>query len=240
MHRLRVIAGPNGSGKTTLTKDLKENYELNFGYYINADDIERILKHNNKISFKRYNLKIKEDSYKSFFSNHPLSKFCSNISFTIKRNTLYLHNGLDSFSYFTAILADFIRHQIVQSQQTFTFETVMSGKDKLLFLQKAKENKYRIYLYFICTDNVLINKDRVADRVEKGGHAVPDDKIEKRYEASLDNLLDVIKLSNRAYLFDNSGTTHRLVAEVTEGKKIIFDQTYTPGWFIQYVTNKIK
>lgn len=240
MHRLRPIAGPNGSGKTTLTKDLKENYNLNFGYYINADDIEKLLKQNNKISFVRYNLKIKEDSYKSFFDNHLLSKLCSNVSFKIKRNTLYLDNGLSSFSYFTAILADFIRYQIVQSHQTFTFETVMSGKDKLLFLQKAKENNYRIYLYFICTDNVLINKDRVADRVEKGGHPVPYDKIEKRYKASLNNLLDAIKLSNRAYLFDNSDTTHKLVAEITEGGEIIFDETYTPNWFLKYVLNKIS
>lgn len=115
----------------------------------------------------------------------------------------------------------------------------MSGKDKILFLQKARENNYRIYLYYISTDNVLINKDRVADRVKKGGHAVPDQKIEKRYQGSMENLLDVIKLSNRAYLFDNSGQTHRLAAEITEGKELNFDPEFVPYWFEKYVLNKL-
>jgi len=52
--------------------------------------------------------------------------------------------------------------------QTFTFETVMSGTDKLLFLQEAKQRGYRMYLYYIATDSVSINQERVADRVEKG------------------------------------------------------------------------
>lgn len=51
MFRLRIIAGPNGSGKTTLTKSLEKNYQFNFGYYINADEIETKLKKDRKISF---------------------------------------------------------------------------------------------------------------------------------------------------------------------------------------------
>jgi predicted ABC-type ATPase len=35
-----MIAGPNGSGKSTLTDDLRKNYPLHFGFYINADEIE--------------------------------------------------------------------------------------------------------------------------------------------------------------------------------------------------------
>lgn len=240
MNRLRIIAGPNGSGKTTLTKDLHKNYNINFGYYINADDIEKILKEDGEFRFNTLHLKITEPVFNDFFKNHVLHNKCIDVEYIVKRNTLFVLSGLKSFSYFTALLADFIRHQVLQSGQTFTFETVMSGKDKLTFLQTAKDSKYRVYLYYICTDNVLINKYRVADRVEKGGHPVPADKIEKRYKASLSNLLDVIKLTNRAYLFDNSGTEYKLVAQVTDGRDIDFDPAFVPNWFVKYVLNKLK
>ncbi len=239
MFRLRIIAGPNGSGKTTLTKDLANNYHLNFGYYINADEIEMILQANGMLGFRRYRLKVNPEIFEQFYLLHPLYQACKEVQFSIRRNTLYLEKALGNFSYFTALLADFLRHKIMESEQTFTFETVMSGKDKMGFIQHAKANNYRIYLYYIATDDVLINKDRVADRVYKGGHAVPADKIEKRYYGSLENLLNMIKLSNRAYLFDNSGETHRLVAEITEGKEINFDPAFVPHWFEEYVLNAL-
>jgi ABC-type cobalamin/Fe3+-siderophores transport system ATPase subunit len=43
--RLRVFAGPNGSGKSTIIKSVKNTgvngHPIDFGYYINADDIYR-------------------------------------------------------------------------------------------------------------------------------------------------------------------------------------------------------
>ncbi len=239
MFRLRIIAGPNGSGKTTLTKDLQNNYHINFGYYINADEIETWLKNKDRLSFGRYKLKVAAPVFDSFFTAHPLYQKCAFVSYHIRRNIFYLDTRLKNFSYFSALFADFLRYQLMKSNQTFTFETVMSGKDKVSFLKKAKENNYRMYLYYICTDDVLINKDRVADRVEKGGHAVPDEKIEKRYYGSLKNLLNAIKLSNRAYLFDNSGSTHKLVAEITDGRTINFDPEFVPKWFAKYVLSKL-
>ena len=39
---MRVFAGPNGSGKTTIIKSLQQ--KITFGVYVNADDIESLLK----------------------------------------------------------------------------------------------------------------------------------------------------------------------------------------------------
>jgi predicted ABC-type ATPase len=41
-----------------------------------------------------------------------------------------------------------------------------------------------------------------------GGHPVPEDRIVKRYYRSLDLLMEAIKHTNRAYVFDNSGLIH--------------------------------
>lgn len=40
--RLRVFGGPNGSGKSTILEQIDSKY--NIGYYVNADEIEKLLK----------------------------------------------------------------------------------------------------------------------------------------------------------------------------------------------------
>jgi predicted ABC-type ATPase len=238
MARLRLIAGPNGSGKTTLTHFLRKQYDLNFGYYINADELELWLKRNGRISFRRFGLKITAPQlFEDFFHRHALAQRCGNMSFTIRRNTLYLESSLEQYSYFTALFADFVREQLLESKSSFAFETVRSGADKIALLEKAKQAGYRIYLYFICIDDVFINKDRVENRVQKGGHSVPEDKIEARYYKTLEQLAKAVQFTNRAYFFDNSGTEHRFIAEVTDGREIKFHSLDIPRWLQTYLLN---
>jgi predicted ABC-type ATPase len=73
--------------------------------------------------------------------------------------------------------------------------------------------------------------------VLQGGHAVPADKIEPRYWRSLDLLPDAISNSSRAYLFDNSGQEHRLIAEF-EDARLISISPNLPGWFVKAVLNR--
>ena len=54
--RMRVFAGPNGSGKTTIINNLKA--EIPFGVYVNADDIEGLLKQSGVLLFSTYQLNI--------------------------------------------------------------------------------------------------------------------------------------------------------------------------------------
>lgn len=67
---------------------------------------------------------------------------------------------------------------------------------------------------------------------------MPKDRIIDRYYRSLDYLLDAIRLSDRAYLFDNSGQSRLWVAEVTTGTDIALKTEYVPAWFVQYVLDK--
>lgn len=175
----------------------------------------------------------------NFFNRHPLCPAGFENKTSVVLNTFHINDHIIK-GYFAAILADFIRQQLVQTKQSFTFETVMSCDDKITLLKKAREAGYKAYLYYICTDSVLINKDRVAGRVLLGGHDVPEEKIEPRYERSLELLLDAIKQTDRAYLFDNSGAEHILIAEVTGGKEIELKVAEIPAWFIKYVYDKIS
>jgi predicted ABC-type ATPase len=117
----------------------------------------------------------------------------------------------------------------------------MSHRSKVELLRQAQELGYRTYLYFIATDDPLINISRVQTRVRRGGHAVPEDRIVKRYHASLALLMDAIRCTNRAYIFDNSGEDreHTWLAEVTEGRELEMKTQWMPAWFKRAVWDKI-
>lgn len=60
---------------------------------------------------------------------------------------------------------------------------------------------------------------------------MPSDKIVQRYGRSIALLSDACEASNRAYVFDNSGEQHVLIAEVTDGETMTLHADTVPQWF---------
>lgn len=101
-------------------------------------------------------------------------------------------------------IADARRATAISERRSFSFETVMSHPSKLDVLRMAKAVGFQVVMYFVATDNPLLNVKRVADRVAKGGHNVPADKIVARYRRTLSLLPDAIHSCDQAVIFDNS------------------------------------
>jgi len=248
--RLRMFAGPNGSGKSLIKSEVGRIIgERHFGYYINPDELEKRIRQLGFLDFSDFNLEIDEKEVLDFFQKSGwlikvgLEPEASKIKFT--ENSLDF-TQVEVNSYFASVASDFIRRKLLLSKQTFTFETVMSARDKVEFLAEAQAVGYRTYLYYIATEDPLINVSRVAYRVnEEKGHNVPEDKIKSRYKNSLDLLLEAIKNSNRAYLFDNSvdrddkSIIREGIAEITDGELIELKTDDVPAWFKKYVLDKI-
>lgn len=237
--RLRIFAGPNGSGKTTIKKIIRP--EL-LGIYINPDDIEKNIKQNNLIDLSVYKIKTTADEIFNFLNDSVLLKK-ANLTDKIEKlsfvDNKLVFSVLQINSYFASVIADFIRHKLLDSGMSFTFETVMSSADKVSLLQQAQKKGYRTYLYYIATENPLINILRVQHRVKMGNHDVPQEKIISRYERSLSLLLDAIRYTNRAYIFDNSSDKEMWIAEITDGKALELKTNQLPQWFKQAVWDKI-
>jgi predicted ABC-type ATPase len=242
--RLRVFAGPNGSGKTSLFERVKRQYRT--GFWINADCIEKEISEKGFINIEEFNLHLKQSDFELFCRLNDavslitkLEKLGQQINICIKNNII-VHQSKKIYSYEAALIASFIREKLRESDQTFSFETVMSHVSKLEEMKTAKERGYRIYLYFVCLDTPEMSMSRVQNRTEKGGHLVDTEKITDRYYRTLDNLIPAITLTNRTYLFDNSDSM-KLIAEVHEGNLSIRDDELSlPDWFIHYVVNKIS
>lgn len=150
--------------------------------------------------------------------------------------------GVAPNAYFASVIADFIRQDLLKRRETFSFETVMSSRDKVDLLAHSLRLGYRTYLYYVATSDPAINVARVRARVNLGGHDVPEDKIIQRYWRSLDLLLEALRHTSRAYLFDNSrdGQEQLWVAEVTEGEGLELKSSPMPHWFQMAVWEKVS
>lgn len=238
-----MFAGPNGSGKSVLKSHLPEQL---LGVYLNPDDIEAAVKKRGFASISDFGVSTIANEILPVFAN---SDFLAGQGFAAPAAALEFRDERLFFppdsmnSYFASVLSDFLRRKLLEAGQTFTFETVMSHPGKVDLLRKSQQAGYRTYLYYVATDDPAINVSRVANRVALGGHAVPEEKIVKRYHKSLALLIDAIRLANRAYIFDNSTSnrdgTHTWLAEVTEGRKLELKTDRIPSWFKRAVLDKI-
>lgn len=238
--RLRMFADPNGSGKSTIKAVIRP--EL-LGVYINPDEIEKDIRERDFLDLKHFQVDTTATEIRAFFNQSVL---LTQANLLDEAACLRFNDDKLSFfkvsvnSYFASVAADFIRHKLLERGLSFTFETVMSSEDKVLFLQKAQQRGFRTYLYFVATDDPIINISRVRNRVRLGGHPVPDDKVISRYGRSLGLLLEAIRYTDRAYIFDNSGSANIWLAEVSDGKTLTMKTGRMPAWFKTAVWDKIQ
>jgi len=240
--RLRVFAGPNGSGKSTLLKRIPETVPI--GYYINADEIEKRLISGKGVNLNDFGISSGNADLTSYFDHSVFATIKSDLG-QLKSSFIILNGNLKTSDngllpkYSAAIISDFIREEILKSGKSFSFETVMSHPDKLEFIKKADSLGYHVYLYYICTDDVIVNIQRVKTRVKEGGHDVPESKIRERYLRSLELLYDSMKICYKSYLFDNSNNAIE-VARIDRDKKMYISvpREKIPNWFIKYVLIK--
>lgn len=240
--RLRMFAGPNGSGKSTIKSVVPP--EL-LGVYLNPDEIQKEMSERGFLDVRDYGVETTADEILDYLATSTLLKKAGMVDDV---RHLYFSSGKLDFSdvpvnaYFASVAADFLRRKLLEQRVSFSFETVMSSADKVELLELARRAGYRTYLYYIATDDPSINVARVKARVNLGGHDVPEDKINQRYYRSLGLLLEAVRHTNRAYLFDNSrhGGEHLWVAEITDGRELELKCDPMPLWFQKAVWEKIQ
>lgn len=234
--RFRMFCGPNGSGKSTLISEINKQYNL--GYYINADIIKTTCDRHKYLKVADFcSTPIRQYHWELFLKTN-LNKLNSyNIAsrLQIKDNIFICKAPINSYD--AALIATFFRYTLLKEKNTFSFETVMSHESKVLFLKQAKEAEFKTYFYFVCTQDPEINKQRVINRVQKGGHDVDAMKIEKRYYRSLNLLYQAFNIADRAFLLDSSNQKRNLILE-KKANQIYLHEQIVPEWVAHYLLDK--
>lgn len=113
------------------------------------------------------------------------------------------------------------RERLLQRRESFISETVFSHPSKVDLVAQACAAGYLVHLHVVMVP-VEVTVLRVRDRVRRGGHEVPEDKIRARYDRLWELVVAARAAADRASFYDNelARTPYRLVASYERGRLI--------------------
>lgn len=111
--------------------------------------------------------------------------------------------------------------ELLANNETFAFETTLSTKSYKNKILNAKENGYTVTLLFFWLQSVELAKQRVKVRVEEGGHNIPEEVIERRYNQGIKIFFRIyFSIVDGVLVFDNSEGRPELIAQKTVDEKL--------------------
>jgi len=126
-----------------------------------------------------------------------------------------------------ALAAEQIREALIARGESFIAETVASHPSKVDLVRRACRAGYHVHLVVVAVPEEY-SVARVAQRVEAGGHDVPEDRIRSRWRRLWDNVVAMIELADSAEVFDNAGERPRTIATFVAGD--IVGRPRWPSW----------
>jgi predicted ABC-type ATPase len=103
---------------------------------------------------------------------------------------------------------------LLQQDKSFAFETTLSGRGHMAMLKRAQAAGWQVSLLYLWLASPELAQDRVARRVARGGHDIPESVIARRYHKGVVNMRDhYLPLSDVAHIYDNSDEDRILIAE---------------------------
>lgn len=144
----------------------------------------------------------------------------------------------EEHSYEAAKIAENLRNSLLEQGKNFCFETVFSHPSKIDFVAKAKALGYQVVMVFVHLEQSSLNKARVHQRIETGGHAVPEEKIETRIPRTVDNVLNALPLCDDVWVLDNSSAQepYKKVLRIQGGNMQAFIHPL-PDWASRFKTH---
>jgi len=122
--------------------------------------------------------------------------------------------------------------QKIKDRETFAFETTLAGRVYLSRIQEWRKQGWQVILWFLYIPSAEFSAQRVALRVQQGGHNVPEETIVRRFPRTVRNLFDYAEVCDGTFCLDNS----------QERIKPIFEKRLDTDYFIyeQQVFSHLK
>lgn len=105
-------------------------------------------------------------------------------------------------------------NMLLASGESFAFETTLSTRSYVQFIERAKKLDYQVSCLFFWLYSEDLAISRVQTRVKEGGHHIPEDVIRRRYQKGLKNLFNLyLARVDNWLVVDNSGNDYKIIAE---------------------------
>ena len=121
------------------------------------------------------------------------------------------------------------REALMRRRISFITETVFSHPSKVDLVRDAQRAGYRVTVHVVVVPEA-VTVARVAERVGRGGHAVPVAKIRARYRRLWPLVVQARSLADQCFVYDNSTAAHalRLIASYERG--VLLGAATWPRW----------
>lgn len=128
-----------------------------------------------------------------------------------------------------------LARECVRSKRDFSVETTLAGGNVIRLMKEARANGFDVTMFFVGLGDYRLNIERVAVRVQNGGHHIPTEDIIRRHHTSLENLLQYLHLIDYLLVIDNSDSIGKIVLEA-EAQQIRLCDDVLPEWVENIVT----
>lgn len=104
--------------------------------------------------------------------------------------------------------------ELTAAKGDFAFETTLAVRSYAKLIENTRKKGYDITLIYFWLNHPDLAVERVKNRVEAGGHNIPENVIRRRYWSGIHNLFHLyMPLTDRWLLINNSDTPATLIAE---------------------------
>lgn len=125
---------------------------------------------------------------------------------------------------------------LLEKDTSFSIETTLSTKTYINLVRRAQEKGFSVRILFFWLNSPELAIRRVAERVAKGGHNIPEPIIRRRYTAGLKNLFNLF-MDQVGYwdIYDNSDYPRKQIACGGKNAKTIISEDILFNQLKRYV-----
>jgi predicted ABC-type ATPase len=114
---------------------------------------------------------------------------------------------------------------LARQRADFAFETTLASKSFAPWIKELVDDGYIFRLFYVFLPNADAAVRRVSERIARGGHAVPEETIRRRYEAGLKNFFRVYQpLTTHWTFIDNTVAGSRRI--IAHGQSSAIDDVF--------------
>jgi predicted ABC-type ATPase len=81
--------------------------------------------------------------------------------------------------------------ELSERKESFAFESTLAARSYASWLKRLRLQGYEVHLIFVWLRSIDLAIERVAERVRRGGHAIPLQEIRRRFQRGIDNLFEL-------------------------------------------------